>query len=205
MVPFFFIATTFLSLVLFYYGTGKDKRVLVLSIIWMLIIGLIADSGYFENTLAKPPRFLFAIIAAIALSVCIYKVVKENKLNTNYLVAVHILRIPFDTKTVADLIGRINLLQANSPAQWGKMDAYQMLKHCTLSEEMFQGKKSYKRLFIGRLFGGMALNSILKNEKPMKKNQPTHPEMKITGTGSFENEKAKWIDWSQNASLSYAL
>lgn len=77
------------------------------------------------------------------------------------------------------------------------MDAYQMLKHCTMSEEMFQGKKQYKRLFIGRLFGGMALKGILKNENPMKQNQPTHPEMKISGTGNFENEKAKWIELLQ--------
>lgn len=56
----------------------------------------------------------------------------------------------FDIKTIDELKARISSLQANSPAQWGEMDAYQMLKHCTLSEEMFQGKKQYKRLFIGR-------------------------------------------------------
>jgi hypothetical protein len=103
----------------------------------------------------------------------------------------------FDTNTVAELVGRINAVHANTPAQWGKMDAYQMLKHCTLSEEMFQGKKLYKRLFIGKLFGGMALKGILKNEKPMKKNQPTHPEMKIAGTGNFDAEKAKWVELLQ--------
>lgn len=100
----------------------------------------------------------------------------------------------FDTQTVAALVDRINTLHPNSPAQWGKMNAYQMVKHCTLSEEMFLGKKSYKRLFIGKLFGSMALKGILKNENPMKKNQPTHAEMKITGTGDFENERKKWID-----------
>lgn len=100
----------------------------------------------------------------------------------------------FDKNTVTELLTRINSIQHNSKAQWGKMDAYQMLKHCTMSEEMFQGKKQYKRLFIGRIFGGMALNGILKNEKPMKPNQPTHPEMKISGTGNFENEKVKWIE-----------
>lgn len=103
----------------------------------------------------------------------------------------------FDTKNVAALVNRINTLQSTSQAQWGKMDAYQMLKHCTLSEEMFQGKKLYKRLFIGKLFGGMAIKGILKNEDPIKKNQPTHPEMKITGTGNFENERTKWIELLQ--------
>ncbi len=103
----------------------------------------------------------------------------------------------FDTTTASELVKRVNSLQADNVAQWGKMDAYQMLKHCTLSEEMFQGKKLYKRLFIGKLFGRMALKGILKNENPMKKNQPTHPEMKITETGNFEAEKAKWIELLQ--------
>lgn len=99
----------------------------------------------------------------------------------------------FDIETANGLIARINLLQASDAAQWGKMNAWQMLKHCTMSEEMYQGKKSYNRLFIGRLFGRMALKGILKNEDPMKKNQPTHPELKITGTGNFETEKSRWI------------
>ena len=103
----------------------------------------------------------------------------------------------FDTKTVAELIGRINSLQTSTQAQWGKMDEYQMLKHCTMSEEIFLGKRTYKRLFIGRLFGSIALKGILKNENPMKKNQPTLPEMKITGTGNFEAERNKWIELLQ--------
>jgi hypothetical protein len=104
----------------------------------------------------------------------------------------------FDNTTATDLIARINSISADTKAQWGKMDAYQMLKHCSLSEEMFQGKKQYKRLFIGRLFGKMALNSILKNDNQLKKNQPTHPEMKITGSGNVESEKAKWISLLQS-------
>tara|TARA_R110002124_G_scaffold144672_3_gene309818 strand:- start:750 stop:1193 length:444 start_codon:yes stop_codon:yes gene_type:complete len=100
----------------------------------------------------------------------------------------------FDTKVLAELVDRITSLQADSQPEWGKMDAFQMLRHCTMSEEMFQGKKTYKRLLIGRLFGKMALSGILKNENPLKKNQPTHPDLKIKGTGDFEKERAKWIE-----------
>ncbi|MEB2774342.1 DUF1569 domain-containing protein [Algoriphagus sp. D3-2-R+10] len=107
------------------------------------------------------------------------------------------MKTVFDKKTVVELITRINTLQTDSPSKWGKMTSYQMLKHCTLSEEMFQGKKTYKRLFIGKLFGRMALKSILNNGNPMKKNQPTHPEMKITGPGNFEMEREKWIELLQ--------
>lgn len=99
----------------------------------------------------------------------------------------------FDKNTIDHFITRINTLEVDSQRKWGKMDAYQMLKHCTMSEEMFQGMKHYNRLFIGKLFGRMALNGILKDESPMKPNQPTHPEMKIKGTGNFEAERTKWI------------
>ncbi|MGF1637009.1 MAG: DUF1569 domain-containing protein [Cyclobacteriaceae bacterium] len=100
----------------------------------------------------------------------------------------------FDKKAVDELVGRINKLQTNSQPQWGKMDAYQMLKHCTMSEEMFHGEKTYKRLLIGKILGGMALKNILKNDDPLKKNQPTHPELKINGTGNSETEREKWIE-----------
>jgi len=99
----------------------------------------------------------------------------------------------FDTATTHDLIARINTLQPDHKARWGKMNAYQMLKHCTLSEEMVLGHKQYKRLFAGRLFGKMALKGLLKNENPVKKNQPTHPDMKISGTGNFGEQQTKWI------------
>lgn len=99
----------------------------------------------------------------------------------------------FDTKTTNELIDRIQSLEETDKAQWGKMNAYQMLKHCTLSEEMFHGKKAYKRLFIGKLFGRMALKGILKDAKPIKPNQPTHPALKIKGNGNFKNEQQQWI------------
>jgi hypothetical protein len=41
----------------------------------------------------------------------------------------------FDKATRDELISRINTLNENSTAQWGKMNIYQMLKHCILWEE----------------------------------------------------------------------
>ena len=99
----------------------------------------------------------------------------------------------FDQETRAKLIHRINTLNENSRAQWGKMNVYQMLKHCRLWEEMLMGKKKYKRVFIGRLFGKIALRMVLKDEKPMSRNAPTIPELKIKENGDVSSEKAKWI------------
>lgn len=59
----------------------------------------------------------------------------------------------FEKSTREKLISRINALNENSKAQWGKMNVYQMLRHCTLWDEMILRNKKYKRAFIGLLLG----------------------------------------------------
>jgi hypothetical protein len=100
----------------------------------------------------------------------------------------------FDKATRDELINRISSLNENSKAQWGKMNIYQMLKHCTQWEEMALGKKKYKQSFLGRLFGKMALKDFIKDESPFKKNVPTVPAFKIKEqSGDVELEKKKWV------------
>lgn len=96
MLTFAFIIITLLSLILFYYGAGKDKRVLIVSIAWLLATGIISYSGYFKNTSATPPRFLFVILASVVMTIFFYKIANKNNLNTRFLLAVHILRIPVE-------------------------------------------------------------------------------------------------------------
>lgn len=103
------------------------------------------------------------------------------------------MKTTFDKGTRDELIGRINTLNENSTAQWGKMNVYQMLKHCALWEEMVLGKKKYKRMFIGRLFGKMALRNIIKDEKPLARNTPTIPEFIVRENGDVASQKSKWI------------
>jgi hypothetical protein len=99
----------------------------------------------------------------------------------------------FEETTTDELIRRISMLSENSKAQWGKMTPYQMLKHCTLWEEMISGEKKYKRMFLGRLFGKMALKGMIKDDKPVRHNMPTVPGFGITDHGDFSSEKNKWI------------
>jgi hypothetical protein len=98
----------------------------------------------------------------------------------------------FDQSTREELISRINSLNENSTAKWGKMNVYQMIKHCTLWEEMLQGKKLYRQSFLGRLFGKIALKDMLK-EEPIKPNLPTVPSFKITDNGDAAKAKAEWL------------
>jgi hypothetical protein len=104
------------------------------------------------------------------------------------------MKSTFDKSTRDKLIARVNLLNENSTSQWGKMNVYQMIKHCILWEEMVFGDKIYKRVFIGRIFGKMALQSVLKNENPLNRNSPTIPDFIIKETtGDISKEKIKWI------------
>ena len=100
----------------------------------------------------------------------------------------------FDKAIRDEMISRINSLNEHSRPQWGKMNIYQMLKHCTRWEEMMQGKTRYKRMFIGRLFGKMALKKVLKDEAPLRRSTPTLPELIVKeNDGNISIQKKEWI------------
>lgn len=99
-----------------------------------------------------------------------------------------------DQITREELINRINLLNENNMAQWGKMNVYQMIKHCILCEEMYLGKMPFKRSLLGFFLGKIFLNQLMKDDKPKKHNSPTKDELKIAeSTGNFWEDKSKWI------------
>jgi hypothetical protein len=98
-----------------------------------------------------------------------------------------------DKRTRDKLIQRINDLDKNDTALWGKMNVYQMLKHCAAFEEMTLGHKRYKQAFIGRLFGKFALKNFMK-DMPLRRNTPTVPEFRISEkTGDLDAARQSWI------------
>jgi hypothetical protein len=99
----------------------------------------------------------------------------------------------FDKITREELVNRINMLHGDCIAEWGKMNIYQMVKHCTLFEEMVLGRKKYKQAFIGRLFGKIALKSFIGDERPLKRNSPTVPEFIVTENGNVIPVIEQWI------------
>lgn len=99
----------------------------------------------------------------------------------------------FNKHTIEGFKKRIEQITENSTRQWGKFTVYQMLKHATENDRMLLREKSYERLFIGRLFGKMALNKTTKNDAPNDKNSPTHPELIIKGSGNVEIQKQAWL------------
>lgn len=104
------------------------------------------------------------------------------------------MKSTFDIATRDELIHRIKALDENSIPKWGMMTMYQMVKHCTLWEEMILGRLKCKRVFTGRLIGRFALKNALKEGKLMVRNAPTSAELKVQEkVGDVAAEKEKWI------------
>ncbi|MDE3184210.1 MAG: DinB family protein [Bacteroidota bacterium] len=104
------------------------------------------------------------------------------------------MRSILHSETREEIIKRINSLDAGCEHQWGKMTVGQMVKHCTLCEELYLGKVKLKRVFLGRIFGKMALNKLLSDDRPIRKSSPTDPFLRVVeNIDDLEAQKQKWI------------
>jgi uncharacterized protein DUF1569 len=98
----------------------------------------------------------------------------------------------FDAKDSADIVQRLSKLQPSSARQWGKMHVSQMLAHCATAMEVPCGDKVEKQRLIGRVFAPFAKKSVL-GEKPMSRNGPTSPDLRIAGDRNFSTEHARLV------------
>lgn len=104
------------------------------------------------------------------------------------------MKTVFDNSTREELFARINSLKENCNPQWGKMNVYQMLKHCSKWDDMMLGKMRVKSMFLGKILGKFALKKVLKNDKPLGKNSPTAPELVVKEkAGDIALQKNEWI------------
>jgi hypothetical protein len=97
-----------------------------------------------------------------------------------------------DATTLSPLLERLAVLDSAKPAEWGKMEAAQMLAHCKVALEIAVGERTLKRGLIGFLFGRMARRSVLK-DGPFARGMPTAPIFKVTGSREFDEERAHLI------------
>lgn len=107
------------------------------------------------------------------------------------------MKTVFDPQVREELIGRINSLNKNHKAQWGKMNVFQMLKHNTYWNDWICGTDKnhiYKQAFMGKIFGKIALRRMIKDEKPFDRNIPTSAQFQVKqNNGDMEAEKLRWI------------
>lgn len=109
------------------------------------------------------------------------------------------MKTVFDKLIQDELTNRIELLNESHKPIWGKMNVFQMARHCTNWGEWVQGTGKYtdhiyKQDFFGKLFGKAALKSNTKNDKPMAKHMPAGIHViKEAELGDLAAEKARWV------------
>ncbi|HEX5654983.1 MAG TPA: DUF1569 domain-containing protein [Chitinophagaceae bacterium] len=99
----------------------------------------------------------------------------------------------FDKAVYDEMMERINHLSTDSPRQWGKMSAAQMLAHCRQAFKVPLSEKPIPRMLIGRILGWM-VKSKLYGSKPYARNLPTSPDFIIKDQRDFDQEKSELVN-----------
>jgi Protein of unknown function (DUF1569) len=94
----------------------------------------------------------------------------------------------FEQETVDEVLARIDKLQPATQRHWGKMDAAQMMAHCSASLDMASGRLNTPRVFMGRLIGPF-VKAIYTNEKPFSRSSPTDPKLVVSDEREFLHEQ----------------
>ena len=94
----------------------------------------------------------------------------------------------FQPDAVDELISRVDQLQPTAQRQWGKMDAAQMMAHCSAALDLASGRLIRPRILLGRLIGPF-VRSIYTNDKPFSRNGPTDKKLVVSDKRDFSRER----------------
>jgi Protein of unknown function (DUF1569) len=101
----------------------------------------------------------------------------------------------FTASVANEVIARINKLTPTTPAQWGKMNATQVLAHNNVTFEFAYEEKHKKPNFFMAFILKNLVKKSLTNEVPYKKNSSTAPEFIIGDDRNFDVEKKRLIEY----------
>ncbi len=87
----------------------------------------------------------------------------------------------FEPACVQEVKQRLSALSSGHQRQWGKMNAAQMLAHCSLGLEMAAGEIRPPRALVGRILGPVIKPIALRDDEPMRRNSPTAKELVVIG------------------------
>lgn len=106
----------------------------------------------------------------------------------------------FDPQVLAQYKSRLEKLRPDSPANWGKMNAAQMLAHCNVTYEMVYEDKHPKPNAFVKLLLKWFVKPTVTNEVMYKKNSQTAPAFRISDERTFETEKQRLIQFMERTS-----
>ncbi len=93
MLAISFIVVSISSLALFYFATGRNKKLLFIFTAWQIIPGALSLAGIFTK---KPLLFPAAIIVTVFITVYCLKKINRQQLSVRLLLSIHVLRIPVE-------------------------------------------------------------------------------------------------------------
>jgi hypothetical protein len=96
--------------------------------------------------------------------------------------------------TTAELTRRIDQLNPQSQAIWGKMNVGQMLSHCAVPYEQILGTNTAQPPLFMRIILKLFLKNSMVNEVPYKQNLPTAPSFIRTEQYDVDKEKERLIN-----------
>ena len=100
IIGILFIATTFLTVWLFYISSGKNRTLLLFLLAFMLIQGIAGISGFYQVTQTTPPRFILLIGPGLLFSILLF-ITSEGRrfvdnLDIRKLTLLHTVRVPVE-------------------------------------------------------------------------------------------------------------
>ena len=93
----------------------------------------------------------------------------------------------FSTEAFEEIMGRLDKLRPDSPAQWGQMNAAQMLAHCSQPLKVSMGLLKVKEPFYKR-WVLVFFKKKLYDDSEWDKGLPTARQFKMTGKKDFQTE-----------------
>lgn len=99
----------------------------------------------------------------------------------------------FDSDTHQEVLHRIEKLDVNKQALWGKMNVVQMIRHSQKPLQVANGKLALQRPNPIMRFVFKLVKSSLYDDKPWKQNLPTAKEFVVRETDDFQTEKNRLI------------
>jgi hypothetical protein len=98
----------------------------------------------------------------------------------------------FEKPAQEELCRRLEHLEERTSGVWGKMNAAQMLAHCTATMQVPVGDLKVRRTFISLI--GWMFKGMIVSKRPFSKNSPTSDEFMIRSQRDFEQEKKRFTE-----------
>ena len=95
-----FVATTLITIYLLYRAANKNPRVILILFLWMFFQWILTKINFYTAFEATPPRFPVLILPPVVLIISLFMATSGktfiDKLGSNFLIAIHIVRIPVE-------------------------------------------------------------------------------------------------------------